>query len=424
MKKLLCVFFLLPLLFGCDNTVTEFVTYKINEPIFMSRDEFRSSVKITNAKEAITDYGKICFYNDYLYISEPEKGIHILDNRNPKAPKLVGFIELLGSVDLAIRNNLLYADAYVDLVWFDITNPAFPVLKGRLEKVFPDAFPAIENEYGFDYSLYETNRNEDALLVGWVLRERTEEVTKYNGGNFWNWWGVEGSYDKSTIMNGGSGMSGINGSMSRFGLYDKYLYTIIRNSLSVFDIAGNEPQKAAENIYIGWDVETIFNYEDNLFFGTPTGMLIYSVNDPLKPEFQSSLQHIFGCDPVVVENDIAYVTIHSGNNCGQNNNELIVIDVSDVKAPKQIVSYTMKNPKGLGIDNGTLFLCDEGLKIYKADNPQTIIANRLAHYPGMDGFDVIPYNNVLMMIADNGIYQYDYSDLKNIKELSMFPIQK
>ena len=415
MKKLFCVFFPLSLLFGCDNTVTEFVTYKVNEPIFMSKNEFRSSVKITNAKAAITDYGKICFYNDYLYISEPEKGIHILDNRNPKAPKLVGFIELLGSADLAIRNNLLYADAYIDLVWFDITNPASPILKGRLEKVFPDAFPAIENEYGFDYTLYETGRDE-GVVVGWILQERTEKITRNN--NI-----LDGHFD-STPTNGGSGMSGINGSMSRFGLYDKYLYTIIRNSLSVFDIAGTTPQKAAENIYIGWDVETIFNYEDNLFFGTPTGMLIYSVNDPLKPEFQSSLQHVFGCDPVVVENDIAYVTIRSGNNCGQNNNELIVIDVSDVKAPKQIVSYTMKNPKGLGIDNGTLFLCDEGLKIYKADNPQTIIANRLAHYPGMNGFDVIPHNNVLMMIADNGIYQYDYSDLKNIKELSIFPIQK
>ena len=426
MKKTLCIFFPLLLLFGCDNSITELVTYQINEPVFMTRSEFKNSVKVTKAKNVITNYGKICFYDGYLYISEPEKGIHILDNRNPSAPELVGYVELLGNADLAIRNNLLYADSYVDLVWFDITNPTEPVLTGRLEKVFPDAFPTIDNGYGFDYEMYESGRS-DGVVVGWTLHERTEEVTNYSGGGWWYWrTETDKVLDNITAptTSGGSGMSGINGSMSRFGLYDDYLYTIIRDYLSIFDVSGVEPKKEGDNIYIGWNVETIFSYKTNLFFGTPTGMLIYSVENPLKPEFQSSIQHIFGCDPVVVEDDIAYVTIHSGNNCGQNNNELIIINVSDVKKPEQIVSYTMKNPKGLGIDNGILFVCDDGLKIYKADNPQTIMANRLAHYSGMDGFDVIPYDNVLMMIADNGIYQYDYSDLNKIEKLSFFPIEK
>ena len=84
----------------------------------------------------------------------------------------------------------------------------------------------------------------------------------------------------------------------------------------------------------------------------------------------------------------------------------------------------MTKPKGLGIDNGTLFLCDDGLKIYNADDPQTLMANRLAHYSGMEGYDVIPYNNVLMMIAEDGIYQYDYSDLEEIRLLSKIAVKK
>jgi len=156
--------------------------------------------------------------------------------------------------------------------------------------------------------------------------------------------------------------------------------------------------------------------------GTPTGMLIYSVSDPVKPVWQSSLSHVYGCDPVVVENDMAYVTVHSGNQCGQSSNELFIVNVSDIKNPKQIVSYTMTNPKGLGIDKGKLFLCDAGLKIYNVTDPQTIMSNRLAYYSGMDGYDVIPSNNILMMIADHGLYQYDYSDLNNIKQISKIPI--
>jgi hypothetical protein len=159
-----------------------------------------------------------------------------------------------------------------------------------------------------------------------------------------------------------------------------------------------------------------------MFMGTPTGMLIYSVADPVKPVWQSSLSHVYGCDPVVVENDMAYVTVHSGNLCGQSSNELFIVNVSDIKNPKQIVSYTMTNPKGLGIDNGKLFLCDDGLKIYNVTDPQTIMSNRLAYYSGMDGFDVIPLNNVLMMIATDGLYQYDYSDLNNIHQISKIPI--
>ena len=95
-----------------------------------------------------------------------------------------------------------------------------------------------------------------------------------------------------------------------------------------------------------------------------------------------------------------------------------------MKRPQPIVSYTMTKPKGLGIDNGTLFLCDDGLKIYNADDPQTLMANRLAHYSGMEGYDVIPYNNVLMMIAEDGIYQYDYSDLEEIRLLSKIAVKK
>ena len=194
--------------------------------------------------------------------------------------------------------------------------------------------------------------------------------------------------------------------------------------MNIIDLSGDEPKKAAEDIHVGWNVETIFSYKDNMFMGTPTGMLIYSVANPLKPEYMSSVTHVFGCDPVVVENDIAYVTIHSGNFCGQNNNNLIIYDVSNVKLPKHIVTYAMTKPKGLGIDNGTLFVCDDGLKIFNASNPVALMGNQLAHYAGMDGFDVIPFEKVLMMIADDGLYQYDYSDLTKIHQLSKLAIVK
>ncbi|MDO9154470.1 MAG: hypothetical protein Q7U47_12350 [Paludibacter sp.] len=430
MKKLFNLFLLMGVFVfaGCEDSVKETVTYNINEPVFMPAAQFRSSVKVSPIAHKIDNYGKICFYNGYLYISESEKGIHIVDNQHPDKPKVIGFIELLGNADLAIRNNMLYADSYIDLVWFDISNPALPVLKGRLENIFTTALPSVDNEFGIDYRLSYENAEKKGVIVGWKKVERTEDVDKFSGwGSGWGqpWWrgGVMLDGNFAASEKGGS-TTGINGSMSRFTIYNDNLYSVINNTMNIFSLSGAAPVKAAENIYVGWNVETIFSYKTNMFMGTPTGMIIYSVADPLKPEFQSSIQHVFGCDPVVVEDDIAYVTIHSGNNCGQNSNELIIIDVKDVKKPKQIVSYTMTNPKGLGIDNGILFVCDDGLKIFNAKDPQTIMANKLAHYKGMDGYDVIPFEKVLMMIAADGLYQYMYYDANNISFLSKLEFGK
>ena len=409
---------------SCKDQVTETVTYKINEPIFMTASTFRNSVKVVPEPRAINTLGKMCFYNGYLYISEPDSGIHVIDNRDPVHPQQVGFIELMGNADLAIRDNKLYADSYIDLVWFDITNPGQPELQGRLDSIFPSALPITGNNYGIDYAQSYGTTNQ-GIIVGWKLTEKTENVNNYTGGWFRGGVMYDGLATSATHSTNTSS-TGLNGSMSRFTIYNDRLYSVINNSLNIFDLTTDIPKKAADNLYVGWNVETIFSYKTNLFFGTSTGLIIYSVVNPLNPEYQSSISHAYACDPVVVDNDLAYVTLHSGSICdvSANENSLLIIDVKDVKNPQQLVTYNLTNPKGLGIDAGKLFLCDDGLKVFQLDTPQTLMAHQLAHYQGMDGFDVIPSNNILMMIATDGLYQYDYSDMNNIKQISKISIGK
>ncbi len=425
MQKLTYLFFITGLLLfaGCKDYVEEYVSYTINEPVFMPANEFRSTVSVEMPKP-IEKQGKIVFFNGYLYISQPEKGIHVIDNRNPSNPRNVAFIELLGNADMQLRNNILYADSYVDLVWFDITDPAKPVYKGRKEEVFPLAFPPTENGFSIDYEKSMDRKN--GIVIGWKKVER-KELVRYYKPRWWGWGGLQNDGAMYASMSEGAVAGvGIVGSMSRFTIYKDNLYTVMNNMLGIFDLTGDAPVKAREDLYIGFNVETIFSYKNCMFMGTPTGMIIYSMEDPLKPERQSMISHVYGCDPVVVEDDIAYVTVRSGTFCGQDANELIVVDVSDVKKPKHVVTYNMKSPKGLGIDGETLFVCDDGLRIFNTKDPRTIMHpdNILAHFKDMDGFDVIPFNNVLMMIAADGIYQYDYTDLQHIKQLSRLPIGK
>ena len=409
---------------GCGDRLSSTVTYTANEPVYMPFLEFRAAKTVKPAKKMVNP-GKICLYGDYIFINEVSEGIHIVDNRNPAAPNPVAFIELLGNIDLTIKDNLLYADSYIDLVWFDITNPAQPVERGRAENVFENVLPATGND--FPVKAFDRTKG---VIIGWEVKAITEKEEFYphyppypcptchylmSAEN--SSWGSSGK--RSSV---GSGLTAVTGSMSRFAIYDDYLYVVYNNILKAFTLLEHEVVKGQEQ-YPGWNIETIFPYDQKLFMGTTTGMLIYSLTDPNNPTYMSSLSHIMGCDPVVVQGDYAYVTIRGGNNCGQNSSLLDVVDISNPLMPVVKASYDMKEPYGLGIDGNTLFVCDEGLVVYDASNPEQAGTKKIKHVTSIHGFDVIPYNGTLILIGNDGLYQYDYSDIQDIKALSALKIE-
>ena len=53
----------------------------------------------------------------------------------------------------------------------------------------------------------------------------------------------------------------------------------------------------------------------------------------------------------------------------------------------------------------------------------TINEHQIKQYKNIQATDVIPYNDVLMMIGTDGFYQYDYSNLNDIKLLSKIEVQ-
>ncbi|MDR2358977.1 MAG: hypothetical protein LBD87_04140 [Prevotellaceae bacterium] len=396
------------------SEIEDTVTYKVNEPVYMSYSDLRTPPPVQTA-QAITSPGKICLYGDYIFINELNKGFHIIDNANPSSPQPVGFVDLPGNIDLAIKDNLLFADSYVDLVWFDITQPTQPAAVGRLEQAFPDALPSSDNHYptmGVDFS--------KGVVVGWEVKTITEK--RFRDTNcpeclYQN----DGATYGST--GGSSGVATMTGSMARFAVHGDYLYAVTNFMLKVFAISGNAVTPGGEQ-YLSWNTETIFAYGQKLFLGTTSGLLIYDIANPAVPEHLSSLNHVLGCDPVVVQGDYAYVTIRGGNACGQNLSLLDVVDVSNPAQPRLKVSYGMQSPYGLGIDGDMLFVCDEGLKIFDASDPLQIGARQLKHFTGINGFDVIPYNNILMLIGSDGLYQYDYADVQDIKQISVLHITR
>lgn len=64
---------------------------------------------------AVESPGKIYIYNQYLLINERGKGIHVYNNADPTNPQAIAFINLLGNSDMAIKDDVLYADHQSDL---------------------------------------------------------------------------------------------------------------------------------------------------------------------------------------------------------------------------------------------------------------------------------------------------------------------
>jgi hypothetical protein len=403
---------------SCKDSSIEYRKYMANVPQYMSYDDMRKSVKSTTAYP-IQSSGKIYIKDNYLFVNEKYKGIHVFDNSNPASPVNLTFIDIPGNVDLAVKGNFLYADNYVDLVVIDISNISQPVEVSRIKDIFPYTIPETVGVYPIS-----SIDKEKGVIVGWQAKEVTEEITNNGIGPYYY-------YDKGAgafMMNETSGAPtrtvGIGGSMARFIINGDQFYGLNQTNMQVININQPSTPVVGTKIEMSRMVETVFIDGSNLFIGTQTGMLIYDISEPSLPVYKSAYDHVQSCDPVIVKDDLAYVTLRAGNRCGNWQNVLEVIDLKSIMSPVLMKSYPMSEPYGLGIDGKTLFVCDgqAGLKIYNASDPLRIDLNMIKQYTNLKAFDVIPYNNVLIMIAEDGIYQYNYADLQNIQLLSKIPI--
>lgn len=409
----------------CSEVCTTTNTYYYMEPVYMTLEELRGSVA-SEAPREITHAGKIYFKDNFLYVNEPNEGIHVINNHDPSKPVHVSFIAIPGNYDLAIYGNTLYADSYIDLVAIDIATPGHEREIARFKDMF---------------SYYSPMKFNVTAGLG-VIREMSvaSQVT-VNDDCQGNWQGAGWKYYREGVLMDAASYSatatsispttpgataGIGGSMARFTIASDRLYVLDAYTLSVIDVTNSTEINRTTKIQINSDIETIFPHDKTLFLGSQSGMHIYDISNADDPEKISTFWHLKSCDPVVVEGDYAYVTLRSETFCNGNINELQVIDVSNLSSPRHVSTHQMTNPHGLGIDNNVLFICDgdAGLKIYDATDKGKISQNMKAHYKDIQAFDVIPFNKVAMMIGEDGLYQYDYSDLQDVRFLSKLDIKK
>jgi hypothetical protein len=211
--------------------------------------------------------------------------------------------------------------------------------------------------------------------------------------------------------------TGVGGSMARFAIKGDVLYTVSTDSLKIFNIedAANPRYSDLRDVAVGFDIETVFPMDTLLFIGSRSGMYVYDISEPRFPTLLSQVSHLRSCDPVVAQDNYAYVTLNTNTtNCGRTpNNVLDIYDISNPLKPELKRTLNISGPKGLGVDGSKLFVCDKGLKVFDISVPLNIRQiDDLVDIDQVDireAYDVIPVDGLLILVAKEGLYQFDYT---------------
>ena len=155
------------------HTETYTYTYTINTPVYKSKSDIFNSINGA-ANTAIEHAGKIYTKDNFIYLNEVNKGIHIIDNSNPSSPVQVAFLSIPGNLDIAIKGNILYADMYTDLLALDITDVHHAEYKTSISNFFTGrAYPFTDNSYSY----FQPSTTNDMVAVNWIVKDTTITYT-------------------------------------------------------------------------------------------------------------------------------------------------------------------------------------------------------------------------------------------------------
>ena len=218
------------------------------------------------------------------------------------------------------------------------------------------------------------------------------------------------------------GLTGKGGSLARFAVTATHLYAVEDDALKVYQLMGNGALEKINEVQLSPGVETIFVREHWLYLGTVDAMITYDIATPASPMFVSSYSHFVSCDPVVVQDTLAFVTLRTYSCRPASVNHLEIINIKDPQQQVMLTSYSLNSPYGLGVDGDLLFVCEgeSGLTVLNVKDPMNV--KLVKRYAEDDAYDVIPNDGTLILTGKDGVAQYDYTDPDAIKKLSLIPV--
>lgn len=391
------------ILMGCNDSADVTVTYTKGTAMYGDLTALRSTPISEGPRASIVDAGKLFSSDDLLLIGEEGEGIHIFNNADPENPVVTGFINIPGNREFYVSGNTIFAESLYDMLKIDISDPNAPQIVSRLENaISPDLVNAQgETLIGFEFETITEQVNKDDDIYSQIIDASGPLYFDYE----------QNLIPPSAVPTSfaGSSNSAI-GSINRIAEMNGYVYVIGNSKLSVYDDNGGFQQVYSE--FVGWQMETVFPFNDRLFIGTRNSVDIYNVSDPANPSYESGFWHATSCDPVYpIEGDIAYATLRTGDDafCPGDENALVVLDVSTLSWPNQIQEIGMESPYGLTMIGDQLYVGEgpNGLKIFDATDRRNL--RLVEHDRSIQAYDVLAHpvwSNIVMIAGPEGFSQY------------------
>jgi hypothetical protein len=209
-----------------------------------------------------------------------------------------------------------------------------------------------------------------------------------------------------------SATSGANGSLTRFITAGNYLYIVDNSKLNTFSIANPATPVLKNTTNIGFSIQTIFLYKDQLFIGSSDNMYIYTISNPEKPTLLSGITYfVRGRDPIVANDTVAFSTVRSSWGSG---GVLNVFNVKNINLPQNVQILNMQNPYGLGMKDSALYVCEAtfGLKVFNIKNAYQPLLSKTLNL-NETAYDIIIEGNLLICYIKGGLCFVDITNAFN-----------
>ncbi len=406
MKHLSLPFFTLIALLvfsSCDkagNSVT--VTYQEATAIYGDLEAVRAQ-PLNEAPRAVENPGKVYVGNDFILLGEEEKGVHVINNSDIADPQFIGFINIPGNREFFVKDNFLFAETNYDVIKVDVSDLNNIQLVDRAKNIFVETLtnPEGEDLLGFTFKEVTEKVDKDTDLYAKI---RGEQAVYYDH--------ARNIIPKSAVPSSFAGNSNNqSGTVNRITKSQNHVYIVNSSRMAIIDDNASFELVSNNNVPLSPGTETIFPYEDKLFVGSRTAMDIFDAADPREPAPVYTFEHATSCDPVLPTDEVAYITLRTADfsDCPGNINALVVLDIENLEAPKELEEIGMESPYGMTIVENMLFVGEgeNGLSVFDITDKKA--PKLLKKDNDVKAYDILPHpsnSNLILVAGTDGLSQY------------------
>lgn len=393
---------LLILLGSCQSECSQTLYYTAHVPVYMQLGDIRSSYAVMPAKE-IGEIGKIAEGNGTLFLLEEDKGIHVIDNSDPQNPVKVSFLNIISCLDIEAVDNLLYVVQATDLITFDVSD---------LNNI---------TKLGTNLNVFNSNfLKKDSFVVDHELQEVVQVVEQS--------FSCSDMFVEAPIPEGSTRDAIVSVPFTQLHAKNNMLYSCDHGTLKVFGIDGSSNANFVSS-------QTLFNFDQynfitsgsrSLYVGAAVSINEFDISaNPGNPPIVRFYGVSLSCNRFTALDTFLFVPGFGGPKFGfcEPSNDLSLFRINTTRLSQNTVGrFFMTAPQHVAVMDSLMVLSEGavGMKLFDVRNPAAfnVTSRIISSIPNLHTTQSLLRKNLLISVGDDGVSQFDISNLPTIQPLS------